>query len=106
MFVFAFILGCSFLYLYNKNRNKHIQVPTYVEMTPLEFKPRKYRKWKTYTKKHEWTNRYMRYLMKCKMNGTLPYAIPHYRKLYTDRSRLDILNKTYEDNCQELNLNK
>ena len=103
MYLYAFIIGCSFLYWYYK------QAPTptkLIDTSQKEFMPRRYRKWDSYDKKHEWSNRYMRYLMKCKVEKEKPRAIPSYRMSKTDVLRLETLQNIYEKNCKELNLNK
>lgn len=85
-----------FWYIQDDNENSYYDDEHYID----EFKPRKFRKWENYSKKEEWTERYMKYLLHCKEHSKKPYPIPWFRISGIDKNELNILYKFY----QELNL--
>lgn len=97
-FLLCALCSTPLFYMYNKYKKKP------VDFICEKYAPRKYRKWKTYTKKNEWCRKYMKYLMNCQMKGKFAYGIPLYRYEGIDESKMTSLNAI----ClmHNINLNK
>lgn len=64
-------------------------------------KPRKYRKWERYEKKDEWSLRYMKYVMSCRINSNVPYDVPLYRHYGIDELKMDALKTLYKNSIDK-----
>ena len=93
LYTWGFIFSIPFIYYCYK----YFTQETIIHLVeyPNKFPKRKYRKWKNYDKKNQWSMRYLKYILKCKSENKSPYGIPLWRYEGIDKEKMTTLQSMY-----------